>query len=74
VFGNLDDLVLVPLGIYLAIKLISTEVMADSRQRAKEVMAAGKTVNKIATLVIVSIWVGLAVLNGVMVYRWVRRN
>jgi hypothetical protein len=74
VFGNLDDLVLVPLGIYLAIKLIPTEVMADSRQRAKEVMAAGKTVNKIAALVIVSIWVGLAVLIGVMVYRWVRRN
>ena len=74
VLGYLDDLVLIPLGIYLAIKLIPIEVMAESRQQAKEVMAAGKPVNKIAALIIVSIWVGLAVFIGAMVCQWVHRN
>jgi len=49
-------------------------VMAESRQQAKEVMAAGKPVNKIAALIIVSIWVGLAVFIGAMVCQWVHRN
>jgi len=70
VLGYLDDLVLIPLGVYLALKLIPPEVMADSRERAKAVMAEGKPVNKAAALVIVLIWVGVVVIVGVVVYRF----
>jgi hypothetical protein len=61
--------VLIPLGVYLALRLIPPEVMAESRERAKAVMAEGKPVNKAAAVVIVLIWIGVAVLVGVVVYR-----
>lgn len=35
VLGYLDDLIVVPLGIALALKMIPPQVMADARQRAK---------------------------------------
>ena len=36
VLGYLDDLIIVPAGITLALKMIPTEVMANARERAKE--------------------------------------
>ncbi len=71
VFGYLDDLVLVPLGAFLAIRMIPTEVMSECREKAREVMAQGKPVNKAAAVVIMLIWVGLAVIAGVVMYRLV---
>jgi uncharacterized membrane protein YkvA (DUF1232 family) len=38
VLGYLDDLTLIPLGVYLALKMIPAPVMADSRPQAQEVM------------------------------------
>ena len=73
VLGYLDDLVLIPLGVFLALKMIPTEVMVECRLKAREVMAQGKPVNKLAAAVIVLIWVLVAVVMGVLVYRWVRR-
>jgi uncharacterized membrane protein YkvA (DUF1232 family) len=69
VLGYLDDLVLIPLGVYLVLRLIPPEVMTESRERAKAVMAEAKPVNKLAALVIVLIWIGLVVIVGVVVYR-----
>ncbi len=73
VLGYLDDLVLIPLGVFLALKMIPSQVMADSRQKALEVIAQGKPVNKVAALVIVMIWIGLAVLAGIIIYRLWKR-
>lgn len=36
VLGLLDDLILLPLGIYLALKLIPESVMLEARRRARE--------------------------------------
>ena len=72
VLGYLDDLVLIPLGVFLAMKMIPAEVMSESRQQAREVMTQGKPVNKVAAAIIVLIWIGLAALVGVMVYRWLK--
>jgi uncharacterized membrane protein YkvA (DUF1232 family) len=69
ILGYLDDLVLVPLGVQLALKMIPGEVMADAREQATEVMAQGKPVNKIAATVIILIWVSLAALAAVLIYR-----
>ncbi len=73
ILGYLDDLVLIPLGIYLAVKMIPPLVMEESRVKAREVIAQGKPVNKVAAGVIVLIWIGLATLAGVIVYRWVKQ-
>ena len=59
VLGYLDDLILVPLGIYLALKLIPDPVMQSCRSRAKILLARGRPRNRIAAAVIVGLW-GLA--------------
>ena len=72
VLGYLDDLVLVPLGILIAVKLIPSQVLAESRIQAAEVIAQGKPVNKVAAVVIVLMWLGLAALTVFWIIRLVR--
>src|SRR3972149_949394 len=52
VLGYLDDLILVPLGVRLALAMIPPEVMADSRARAQALVGQGKPVNRVAAAVI----------------------
>jgi uncharacterized membrane protein YkvA (DUF1232 family) len=69
VIGYLDDLVIVPLGTLVAIKMIPAQVMEESRAKSKQMIAQGKPINKMAAAVIVVIWVGLAVVAGSVIYR-----
>jgi uncharacterized membrane protein YkvA (DUF1232 family) len=62
VLGYLDDLVLVPLGILLAVKLIPDDVLAQCREQAHAELARGKPLGWIAAVVIVCIWLLLAAL------------
>jgi len=62
IVGYLDDLLLIPLGIALAIKLVPPPVLAECRSRAQEVMVNGKPVSRAAGAVVVLIWMALAVL------------
>ena len=55
VIGYLDDLIIVPLGIWLVVSLIPKEVMAEYRARAIE--AGQRPRSKIAAIVIVAIWI-----------------
>jgi uncharacterized membrane protein YkvA (DUF1232 family) len=60
VLGFLDDLVVVPAGIWLTLRLVPAEVMAEARTRATENAldrAKGRTA---AAAVIVSIWIASA--------------
>jgi len=61
VLGYLDDLILVPLGIQIALRLIPPVVMAESRAQAQAVITAGKPVSWAAAVVIVALWLALAV-------------
>ena len=70
VLGYLDDVILVPLGIALTLKLIPDEVMLECRERAVSVMK--KPVNWVAGAIIVLIWVGLAALCGWWLTRWLQ--
>jgi uncharacterized membrane protein YkvA (DUF1232 family) len=63
VLGYLDDLILVPLGISLALKMIPAPVMAECRDRAREIMAQGKPVNSAAAVAIIGVWLLLAALG-----------
>jgi uncharacterized membrane protein YkvA (DUF1232 family) len=73
VLGYLDDLVLVPLGIMLAIKLIPPDVLVDCRVQAREVMKQGKPVNRLAAAIIIIIWIILALLVLVFLARLARK-
>ena len=73
VLGYLDDLILVPLGIVLALRMIPPEVMAECRERAKEISREGRPTNWVAAGVIIGIWLLLAAFSVVLVLRIVLR-
>lgn len=68
VLGYLDDLILLPLAITLAIKLVPHAVLADCRARAQQALQTGKPVSRVAGAVIVVIWLVLAGLCMVWAY------
>ena len=67
VLGYLDDVILVPLGIALAIRMIPPEVLSDCRERARSI--EDKPVNKIAAAVVILIWLLLAVAAVALIRR-----
>ncbi len=71
VLGYLDDLVLIPLGIALALKMIPPEVIAECRAQAVAVMRDGKPTNWKAAAAIVTVWVLLALVMIVVLLRTV---
>ena len=67
VLGYLDDLILIPLGIALAIKIIPEIVLNDCRARVQALQA--KPVSRVAGLIIVCIWLLLTALGAIWAYR-----
>ncbi len=65
ILGYLDDLLLVPLGIALALKIIPPIVMDDCREQARLTMEHGRPTNWAAAAAIIAIW--LLVATGVAV-------
>lgn len=70
VLGYLDDLILVPLGIMLAVRLVPANVMAECRATASTRFQSGKPVNWIAAAVIVCLWLLVAAWAVTLVARW----
>jgi uncharacterized membrane protein YkvA (DUF1232 family) len=60
VLGYLDDLIIVPLGILLVVKLVPAELMAEFRAEAARREGAPRSI--VAALVIVTIWISAAAL------------
>ena len=56
ILGYLDDLILIPLGIRLAISLIPVDVMEESRNKAKEIEEE-KPINWVGAVLVVLVWV-----------------
>ena len=57
VLGYLDDVILVPLGILLAVRLIPPAILAEHRATATETRLP---TSRSAALIIIAIWIGLA--------------
>jgi CubicO group peptidase (beta-lactamase class C family)/uncharacterized membrane protein YkvA (DUF1232 family) len=71
VLGYLDDLILIPLGIALALRLIPAEVMAEARERARIELDGKRPRSRAAAAVILGIWaVVLAALGWGGWYAW----
>lgn len=73
ILGYLDDLLLVPLGIILVLKMIPPAVLEECRQKAEAAMGEGKPTNWIAAAVIVAIWLILGILAVIGVGRILKR-
>ncbi|NIS83017.1 MAG: DUF1232 domain-containing protein [Anaerolineales bacterium] len=56
VIGHLDDLIITPLGLVLALRLIPAEVMAEARIKAESSLIEGKNVSRVGLLIVISIW------------------
>ena len=69
VLGYLDDLVLIPLGVALAIRMIPDPVLSECREKARQAANEKKPTNRIAAAVIVLVWLLLAVLAILLVKR-----
>jgi len=69
VVGYLDDLLLLPLGIWLAIRFIPRDVWQDCRSRAASTLA-GLPRNLWAAAVVVIIWIVAAAVCASLMWRW----
>jgi uncharacterized membrane protein YkvA (DUF1232 family) len=69
VLGYLDDVILVPAGIWLVVRLIPAHVMAEHRELAAA--AHDRPVSRTAAAVIVAIWIASALLCGWLIWRYV---
>lgn len=69
ILGYLDDLIVVPLGILLAVKLIPSDLMIEFRRRAKEVTS--RPTSRTAAVAIVMTWLALL---GLCVLLWSQRS
>lgn len=56
VLGYLDDLLITPLGIALALKMIPPEVMTEARRRADSAIAEEKPHRWLYALPVIAVW------------------
>lgn len=68
ILGYLDDLILIPLGIFLAIRIIPRPILEECRVQAQQIIASGKPVSRVAATIIVAIWIALAALCAAWAY------
>jgi uncharacterized membrane protein YkvA (DUF1232 family) len=73
VLGYLDDLILIPLGIMLVIRMIPAEILAECRQKAETMVGQATRAGRIAAAVIVLIWILTAALTVWLIARTVNR-
>lgn len=68
VLGYLDDLLIIPAGIGLALALIPAQVMADARARAASAQP-GTRIALLGAMVIVLLWILAIIFLAAMVWR-----
>lgn len=70
ILGYLDDIILVPLGIWLALKLIPKDVISDCREKAQELISKGKPKNWITGILFIIIWILFGIWLSWYLYKW----
>jgi uncharacterized membrane protein YkvA (DUF1232 family) len=69
--GLLDEMVVIPIGVLIAAKMIPRQVMEESQEKAREVAEGEKPVGRVAAVVIVAVWllcIALAVFLAIRVF------
>lgn len=74
VVGLLDEMVVVPLGVILARKMILGKVLAECQERSQEIMREGKKpVSRAVAVVVVAVWLFLVAISDFLAFRVVQR-
>jgi uncharacterized membrane protein YkvA (DUF1232 family) len=72
VLGYLDDLILVPLGIAAAIKMIPPEVMEECRVKAQTEIEKSNPASRVVAAVIILVWIGFAIILVKWLMEWIK--
>ena len=71
ILGYLDDLILLPLGIWLVVSLVPDEIMIECRAKANE--ATHRPTSSAGTIAIIALWIAGALTLGWIVFaHWSR--
>ena len=62
VIGYLDDLLLVPLGIWISIRLIPAPILAECRSKAPGIRVKPSLPGRIGAVLVIALWVLIAIL------------
>ena len=69
VLGLLDDVILIPIGIALVLRMVPPQVIAEARARANIELADKRPRSRVAAAVVIAIWIVAAALAGYVAYR-----
>ena len=71
VLGYLDDLVVLPIGIVLVVKMIPAPIFAECREKARMSMQTPSRARWVAAGLVVTVWLGVTVLCAAWIWRWI---
>ncbi len=57
IIGYLDDLIIVPIGIYFALKMIPKDIFEECLGKAKSMDRSDVPINWVAGLLVITVWV-----------------
>ncbi|MBE0700023.1 MAG: DUF1232 domain-containing protein [Anaerolineaceae bacterium] len=69
VLGYLDDLIITPVGIALAIRIIPPEVMEEARAKAASLPESSKPISWIYAGLVIIVWIILLI----AIFQWARK-
>lgn len=72
VLGYLDDLIITPGGLWLAVRLIPPEVLAQARVTAAT-QGVDRGVGKVGAVMIILLWIASAILAVYIILRFTKR-
>jgi uncharacterized membrane protein YkvA (DUF1232 family) len=73
VLGYLDDLIITPLGIAIALRMIPPEAMARARRESAAASEQGRINTRAGIAIVLSVWAMVAILIGVLVLRAIQK-
>ncbi len=69
IIGYLDDLLIVPTGIWILIKLIPPQVFSECRQKAQAIINQKHPTNWTVAIIIIILWFSLGILALIWIHQ-----
>jgi uncharacterized membrane protein YkvA (DUF1232 family) len=57
IIGYLDDLIIVPIGVYLALRMIPAQVMQECREKAEQQLEQANPQYRWVGVIVIAIWI-----------------
>jgi uncharacterized membrane protein YkvA (DUF1232 family) len=73
VLGYLDDLILVPLGVFIALRMIPPHIMDECLAQARQHLDEGKPQFKFIGLIVIGIWMIALFVAGMLLVQAISR-